>query len=373
MPPGQRSLIRSTLTVIGTIIGAGLFGLPAMFARLGLWYGSLLFVGMSAVVLVTHLLLVELTLAEKIQRRMPGFVARWLGPWGGRVAGIVYPAQIIGADIAYILLGGAFLDLAARQFGIAIHPILWQWLFWVVMAYIVYRNLAFVAKVEAWATWLLLAALLSLTLLITPHAVQMVPDLQVGSWVLGFGIILFALTGFTVIPEAVELVGRNRKLAWLAVSAGTLFSAVVSWFFGVRMYEATGGVLTDALAYISVIPPTWLWLLPVFGFLAVATSFITCTEDFQASLMYDLGWDERAAWGVVVGAPLAISMVLKQEFIAIASFVGAVFVGTSGLLIALAAARLGASRRRRFLLVGGVVGSCAYVLGIVHAVLQPIL
>jgi amino acid permease len=373
MPSGKSSFVRSTLSVIGTVVGAGIFGLPTVFARLGVWHGTLLFLALTGIVLITHLLLVDLVLAEKIPRRMPGLVRRWLGAWGGRLAGIIYPAQIIGADIAYILLGGAFLDLAARQFGLAIHPVLWQWLFWIVMAYTVYRSLTFVSKVEAWATWLLLASLLVLTALVQPQVIHSVVDLQVGSWVLGFGIILFALTGFTVIAEAVELVARNRRKALLAVTLGTLVSAGVSWLFGVRMFAATGGSLTDALAYIQVIPSAWLWLLPVFGFLAVATSFITSTEDFQASLMYDLGWDERAAWGVVVGAPLAISMVLKQEFIAIASFVGAVFVGTSGLLIALSAVKLGLAKKRRLLLLGGVVGSCAYILGVVHAVLQPIL
>lgn len=369
----SQTILRAVLAMIGTIIGAGLFGLPAMFSRLGIVQGSLLFLLLTGIVLMTHLLLVDLVLVETTKHRLPGLVRRWLGSWGGSFSHLLYPAQIIGADIAYILLGGAFFDLLFRQVGLRIDVFWWQLFFWVLVAATVYRNLAFVARVEAWATWALLASLILLTIVVRPAWAPIPVFPNLGGWVLGFGVVLFALTGNTVVAEAVEIVGRRRKAAFYAVTCGTLVSAFVSWGFGIKMYLATGGAFSDALSYLNVIPPAWLWLLPVFGLLAVATSFITSTEDFQASLMYDLGWDERASWAVVAGAPLAVSLILKQEFIVIASFVGAVFIGANGLLITLAAARMGAKKRSRWVLTGGAVCACAYGIGIIHALLLPML
>jgi amino acid permease len=50
---GNRTLVRATLTMIGTIIGAGIFGVPAMFEKTGVLVGTVTFWFIAAIVLAT--------------------------------------------------------------------------------------------------------------------------------------------------------------------------------------------------------------------------------------------------------------------------------------------------------------------------------
>ena len=66
--------------LIGTIVGAGTFGLPFVFAKAGFTAGILYLLALTAVVLAIHLVYGEIILRTNGSHRLVGYAAKYLGP-----------------------------------------------------------------------------------------------------------------------------------------------------------------------------------------------------------------------------------------------------------------------------------------------------
>lgn len=337
MSQTNRPFTRAALAMLGTIIGAGTFALPEAFHRMGILAGSVAYWITAAAVLVTHLLYVDVILGSPAQssRRLPGQAKALLGKWGERVAYVSHPAQIIGACLAYLILGGEFLAVLARAGGLPDRVLTWQILFWAGGAATVFVGLKLVARVEAWLTWTLVALLVLSVLLFLPVAdPSLFPGADWGAVAGYLGIFLFALFGWAVIPEVAVLCGRDPVRTRLAVAGGTLGAALLMWLFGVFAYAAIGPSLASAPADLSrAYPAAWAWLLPAVGFLAVATSFITLVQDLKAMLHLDAGLPKPAAWALALGGPLFLLLAVSRDFLGTVGFVGAVITGFNGIFL----------------------------------------
>lgn len=345
---GKKTLVRATLAVIGTIIGAGLFALPAMFARTGVLVGSIVYWVAAAVVLSTHLLFLELIRRDSERRRFPGYIGNILGPWAKRLGVMTQGCQLAGVNLAYILLGGEFLGVIAIHLGLAAHPVVWQLLFWAGGALTVFFVLRVMAKIEAVLTWMLIVVLVTIIVFAGFGAD---PSRFVGqNWTEAaapLGVFIFAMFGLTVLPEVHEIVARDYKRTRIAVVIGTLISALLGWLFGVFVFAALlAGASSDASA-IATILPNGLWVLvPLVGFLAVITSYITATFDMHAILRVDFGRSATMARVVALGLPLFLLVVSQQSFLSVIGFVGGLFTATNGLLVTVAARRMLLAERR---------------------------
>jgi len=212
--------------MVGTIIGAGIFGLPAAFSVVGFIPGTLLFFALAIVVTITHLLFAEQLLATRERQRLSGLARRGLGEFAFQLTAITYPLQIIGANYAYLVLGGEFLDVLARAAGLQIPVPAWQLFFWIGGALTVLFGLKAVAKAESVLSSAKILVLIFAVLLTIPLA-SLSFDMSgsLSTWFLPFGIFLFALSGVSGIGEVVEIAGRRRPDAYWAVAGGTLLSA----------------------------------------------------------------------------------------------------------------------------------------------------
>ena len=349
MASKSRSFGKAILTMTGTIIGAGIIALPATFSRVGFWPGTFLFFFLSAVVIVTHLLYVEVILASKKNLRLPGYVRDGLGTFGFRIATLSYPLQIIGSNVAYIILGGEFFAILARHAGLTIPTSIWQLTFWLFGALTVLFGLRFVAAVEFYVTGLLLLGLVLAVVVVSPFVD--VSLIQIGSptgWLLPFGVFLFSLSGLSIISEVVELTERKRSLSYGAVTIGTGIAALFSWGFGVMMYLAARGYpIRTSAELISVLPNMWSWLIPLLGFLAVATSYIATAKDLEAALRDDYKLNAHESTAIALLTPLALFILIARDFLSTIGFVGAVFIGVNCIMVSLLALKEFHKLRRR--------------------------
>ncbi|KAA0205664.1 hypothetical protein EDM68_05005 [Candidatus Uhrbacteria bacterium] len=370
-----RSFLRAFLAMVGTIIGAGIFGLPAAFARVGFIPGTLLFFGLAVAVTATHLILAEQMLATGHIQRLAGVARRGLGEFAFEVTSLTYPLGILAANYAYIILGGEFLAVMARGFGFDMPVPLWQILFWVGGAVTVLFGLKHVARVESYATAALILAIgIALLVAWSVADVRQVATATWRDWHLPFGVFLFSLSGMTVVGEVVDIAGRRRRETYLALTAGTLFSAVLSWAFGVSIFFAAHGYpVRDAADIVSVLPSSAAWLVPLLGFLAVATSYITTAEDLRATFEHDHKWKPYVAMAVTLLTPLVLLAVLSRNFIATIGFIGSIFIGINGLVIAALGYKAMFRHRDYLRHVLGTAG-CALLIGVyVFGILQKLL
>jgi len=342
MSQTTRSFIKGILLVAGSILGAGIFGLPEAFAEVGFWPGTILFFFLTGVVVMTHLMYAEVILSSKKKMRLTGYAHEGLGKFGFRLATLSYPAQLIGACIAYIILGGEFIQILVQQAGLHISLPVWQILFWALGAIVVLYSLKFVSFIESWATSFLLIAILIAVAVELPYVELANISLKnPGLWFAPFGIFLFSLSGLAIISEAIEVAGRKRSYAYGTVTLGTFVAALFSWMFGVSLYlGARGFPITTTHDLISVMPAEWGWLIPLLGFLAVITSYIAISEDLEATLHDDFKLQPKLASAAALLTPLLLFILVTRDFLTTVSFVGAVFVGTNAVIVCLLAWRI---------------------------------
>ncbi|MCC7522858.1 hypothetical protein IT407_03605 [Candidatus Uhrbacteria bacterium] len=369
------STLKASLAMIGAIVGAGIFGLPAAFVHVGFWPATILFFVLAVAVTITHLFFAEQLLSIREKHRLTWLAKHSLGTWGEWLAQLTYPLQIIAANYAYLLLGGEFLDVIARSAGIAIPVGIWQILFWFVCATTVYFGLKMMARVNAYATAALIVALIWSVIVLLPHVdIRAVARADWSDWYLPFGVFLFTLSGLSSIGEVVEIANRKRKQAYIAVASGTLVSAAVSWVFGCIIYLSAGGYPVRTVSEIaSVFPEQYALLIPIVGLLAVATSYFTSAEDLKVSFTHDYKLGKVLAPALALGTPLVMLAIFPRDFLATISFVGAVFIGINSMIVSMIAVNGFGRHKTRWIRVGGALVSSGIFFIFLFGVLQRLL
>lgn len=337
----KKGWIRGALAMLGTIIGAGVFALPYAFQTLGLFAGSVVYWAMAAVVIATHVFYAEVIATDGAMKgmRLPGHVTKILGKWPGALAFVSHPLNIIGACLAYLIAGGEFLAIIATAVGLRERPIFWSFAFWAGSAAIVFFGIRIVARVEAWLTSSLIALLIFSSLAFFVRSGSWNPMwANWGATFFPLGIFLFTLSAFTVVPEIVEICGRDRRYTRRAVLFGSIVAAILMWVFGLTAAQALGSLATTEPASLTIgLPRTLFWLIPAVGFFAVITSFITLTQDLTSMLRLELRFPRMIAWAVALGTPLMLFLILNRDFVGTVGFVGSIFTALNGLLISLMA------------------------------------
>lgn len=339
MKAGTRSIIQGGLALMGTIIGAGVFAVPLAFQRAGILAGSIAFWLVALSLLVVHLLYADLIVSfpSLLQKRLPGQADFFLGKWAKWIAYLSHPTQVIGACLAYIILGGQFLNGLARIVGAGDHLFFWQIFFWAGGAVILFWGLRVIARIESWMSWGLMVLLLLSSVLFVSQADG--SALLVSHWSAIFapiGVFVFAVFGLPVITEIVAICGHDLMRTRIAVAAGSLSAAFSTWLFGIFSAAAAGSVQLSSPADLSnLLHPSFAWLIPAVGFLAVATSFITMTQDVKETFRLDAGFSKSVSWIAALGIPLALFLFVTKDFLQTVSLVGLVFGTTNAVLVLL--------------------------------------
>ena len=98
-------------SLIGTIIGAGVFGIPYVMSRSGILFSLFYFLILGGVALFLHLAFGEIVLRTKEKHRLIGYAQKYLGKKAKILITFSTLFGTIGALLAYIILGGDFLKI----------------------------------------------------------------------------------------------------------------------------------------------------------------------------------------------------------------------------------------------------------------------
>jgi tyrosine-specific transport protein len=334
----KNPVLLAILSLVGAIVGAGIFGVPYVFSRAGVGLSLLYCVVLGAATLMIHWLYALVAAATPGKHRLVGYVQRYLGKRHAEIAGVTNPMNMLGSLLAYIILGGGFL---AALFGGT--ETFWGLIFFAVMAVLIISPFRKIEIVEAGLTWLLIVAAVVIIVAVTPHIrLENLFAARPDEWFLPFGVIFFSFTGASVIPDIVESLGKNLRRVGLAIMAGTLISIFLTAAFGVIVAGATGMGTTEN-AITGLIPFVGRYIVSagaVFGLLAVATSFLAVGENVKEQFNLDFKLSLPVSWVVSVGIPLAAFVFGARSLITVIGFVGAVFGVIDGLFIALMARKI---------------------------------
>lgn len=328
----------ATATLAGTVIGAGIFGLPYAAAKTGILPALIYLIVLTAVMALLHLLYGETVLRTNGKHRLVGYAGLYLGVWGRRLSSFSVIIGSYAALLAYVILGGIFLKtIFGGIFGGTAY--FYGLIFFFLSAVFIARGLKMVSKLELYLSFFLAAAMIVFLLkgffLIDVSNFSM--SVNWHEMFLPYGVILFALSGVPVIPEVVRVLGNKKSQLKKAIIWGVLIPALIYfWFiitvFGVSGKETSQDAITGLVPYYG----NGIILLGAFiGFLAVITSFLAYGENLKKTFEYDYKFSRKTSLFLALFFPLFLFLIGVNNFISIIGFAGAVTGGIDGALIIL--------------------------------------
>lgn len=315
-------------TLLGTVIGAGIFALPYVVLKSGVLPGVFYFLLLGGVMALVHLCFGEICLRTTGKHRLIGYAQTYIGSAGKILVTISTLVGTIGALLAYIILGGVFLEMLAGRF-FHLPAYAFSLVFWGILSFFVFQSMRAIAKAELIMNAVLFGAVLLLIAFALPNVQFSNFQLVNTSFLfLPFGVMLFSLSGASAIPEIAELFKKKqekRSLFKLIVLAFVIV-AILYMLFTFGVIGVSGENTTkDALVGLQAKLGDGIVIIgALFGLLAVATSYLILGDYLKNSLVRDYRYPSFISAMIAVGIPLALFVYGFQEFISVIGIAGTV-------------------------------------------------
>ena len=340
--PKSRNFFYAVATIIGTIVGVGIFGLPYAFARAGFFLGLTQLILLGGVTMIIHLMFGEIILRTKEKHSLPGYIEKYLGKRWEVLVSFSVLLGIFGSMVAYILVGGAFLNtlLDGLMGGTNVFPQNYLYIiFWFFLTVLILLGLKTMEIVEFSMTIFLIIAVGVIALLSMPY-VHMANLLSTNGFdaFMPYGVILFSLAGTVAIPEIREILSGNEKKIKAAIIVGIFVPIVIYALFAFIINGVTGVATSEeALSGLYKAVCGRIYIVgALFGIFAIVTSYITFGYYLYETFLYDYGISKTLSHLLIALVPIAFVLLGVRDFIAIIGFLGAVMGGFEGIAMILA-------------------------------------
>lgn len=321
----------------GTIMGVGLFSLPYITAKVGIFTMLFYFLILSTVIILIGLFYGEISLRTKGSHRLPGYAEKYLGKRAKVIAFITNSLGLTGSLLAYLIIGGGFLkSILNSSFGS--DDFIYVFIFFSIGAILTYFGVGSIAKAEF---FLLILFFFILGFIFFKGFwmidVKNLLNFDVKYLFLPYGVILFSLSGTTLIPEVKEILSKNPKKLKKLILTAVIIAAVTYIFFIFLVLGITGqNTSNNAIAGLANYLGSGVIMLALFfGVLTVFTSFLTISLTLKKIFWYDLRLKKNLAWLIACLAPLTLFFVGFDDFITVIALTGGVMLGIDVVIIIL--------------------------------------
>ena len=335
----NNSFVLALSILVGTIIGAGIFGIPFVVAQSGLLPAVFYFLVLGGAVMLLHLFFGEVVLRTEKKARLIGYCETYLGTSGKIAAVFSTLFGIVGALLAYIIIGGSFLHILFGDV-VGISATWFSILLWAFLSLFILRGIQLIARAEFFMNIALFVAVFLIFFFAAPHVkLENFSLINTNNLFLPYGVILFALAGWTAIPEIADFFKKSKEkrnldnlIVWAGIITTLLFLLFALFVVGV----SGGGTSPDALqGLIPFLGKGVVALGAVFGLVAIAASFLILGNYLKNSLRYDFRLPYRVAAGIAIFFPIVLFLLGFREFIVVLGLVGIVIGIIEGTLIVL--------------------------------------
>ncbi len=331
-------ILLGSALLIGTIIGAGVFGLPYTFMLAGFPLGVLSLIIAEILMIITSLLLIEM---GRKGDEIPDILERYIGRWGKALTSISLIFLTVGAISAYNQGIGESLEIL---FGIS------RWItlpiLIIFMSLLSFRGIRSVAKGEGILVSFLIVFMLSLSIFLLPNVrVENLRYINPRYFFYALGAAIFAVSGYSAVPELLKI-GDKRK-GYIAVLLAHLFVFFVYIFFSMAFIGNYGKSLSQlAVENLS-------GALEILGLLTAVVAMLTSYMAL-GFVLYNVYKDSlKIPWQISLiltyVIPFFISMFSGAGFADIISITGGIAMPLTGTLVGLAYMRYSKGKLGRFL------------------------
>ena len=329
--------IKALAVFAGTIVGAGIFGLPYIALKSGFFIVVGFFIVMCVLAISVHFLLGEVSHDTGRIARIPGYAEEYLGKNAKKFSFFISYLGLTGTLLAYIILGSKFFYLFLNPIFNA-PEFVYTLIFFVLGATLIYRGTKTIASSE-----LVIQVIFIILLLVfftkgfSYINLENLFTFDFKSFGMPYGVVLFSLWGIALVPEIKEMVERDRKKMFAVLSLGVIIAAFCYIFFIFTILSVSGlNTTKDAFSgFAKVIGDKVMIIGILFGLITVFTSFITLGLTLKKILWYDIKLNHNISWVISCFIPLILYFTGIRNFIDVIGLTGAFFLGTESILVIL--------------------------------------
>ena len=323
--------------LIGTIVGAGVFGIPYVIARFGFFPGIFYLFFLGIIVLILNLCYGEVALRTKKSHYLAGYAELYFGKKWKYIVFIVGALGLYSALTAYLLIIGNFLHTIFSPIFSA-SPFVYSIIFFFVCALAILAGLKTIGKIELLMSFFLFAVIIIISFFGFPKInVQNFFTFDISQFFLPFGVILFALSGELIIPSMEDILEKEKHLLKKAIICGTAIPFFLYLLFTLTAVGVAGQNITEnaILGLGNFLGPGILLLGTIFGTLSITTSFLNIGLTLKRIYIFDFGINKFFSWALALFLPFFIFLSKTTSFIQLIGISGALSLGCSGITIIL--------------------------------------
>ena len=330
-----KRLFGAVALLIGTIIGAGIFGIPYVISRAGFFPGIIYLICLGIFALLVTLSYGEVVLRTKSEHQMTGYAEKYLGKTGKKILTVTLIFSIYGALLAYMIGVGDFLNTIFSDL-IGGAPFLYSIIFFLFGALAIYAGLKTIASTER----VILIVVVLVVLAIFAFGVMRI---DIGNYLninpallfLPYGVILFAFTGATAVVDMRRYLRGEEKSLKKGIILGHLIPFIIYLIFVVLVVGVSGANTSqEAIRGLGPFLGSKILILgSILGILAMSTSFMNLGLVLREILQIDYKMTKISAWLTAISVPFFIFLLGLTDFIKVIGIAGSVVGGVDGIII----------------------------------------
>ena len=332
--------ILAGISLIGAVIGTGLFVLPHLLEEGGwlIFLISLVFFGGGMIIL--HLLLAEIILRTKEKRYFTGYIGQYLGEKAKRWSILYVFPGLIGSLLVYVLMGGQFLSILGQPW-FKIPPARASFILLAFLAIFIFRGGKVIIKIETAFALFLTVVLLGVIGYAWPQINW--EQLSLINWtsrsILNLpGILFFSLLGWNALPMMNKILSTSedkKKMGNIIIFSLTIVALL---YFGFSLAIAGLGLNLTDWGQVSQLPMADFYLmkgLALIGLVAGATSFLSLGNYLKNNLIVDYHFPYLLAVGATIITPLALYLIGFHQVLNLMGVIGALMGAVQGAVLSL--------------------------------------
>ncbi len=339
-----RQFLKIAAIVAAATIGTGVFALPYIVASAGWILAACYFVVFAAIISAAHIVYFKTLAAVGEKERLLGLARKYFGTAGFLTGFIAIVIGLLMGIVAFLIIGPQFLRLIFP----AVPPAAALVLFWFVIAIPVFLGDERTVHLEEFGIFCIAAVVLFIFLTGNPvHALSVIPPVALHYLFLPLGAVLFSLAGWTSVESVYGVMQKpgsflktgRRSILWIAFIAGTLFAALLYFLFAMGIAGSASLITQDTVSGLTNWPAWKKDIIAIIGLLAIGTIAMPIMRELRNAFEKDMGWHPVFARSAIVFAPLAAVLSGFNNFLAVVSIAGGLFLSVQYLLIIAVGAR----------------------------------
>lgn len=320
----------SISVIVGTIVGAGVLGIPFVFAQSGFLTGVFVLFILGLALLFTRLMLGELTLRTEELHQLTGYTELYIGKWAKHLQGFILIVGIYGTLLAYMIGQGKILSALFSG-----SETTWTIIFYLVFSFLVLQGIDMVKRSELLMTILIFLAVTTIGVFTASGiSTTSLINFEINNFFIPYGVVLFSLSGLVSVPQVRRILKKENQesmMKKIIIWAG-IIPPIIYFVFAFIVIGITGGNTTEVatVGLGEALGPHMIIIGNVFAFFAISTSFLTLSLALRGIFKYDYSIPPWMSSSLVITVPLILFAIGFRDFIYIISVIGALTVGVNG-------------------------------------------